>query len=1762
MQLTFKQGLVSYQPNFLQIINGNVYLSTTNSPVVAVVSHGQANYTIVEPVKTSPKIAWTNIPSGGTSWLYWDINTITAEKTYGITTDTPIYSPTQPTASIVNQHWFNVSSNKMFVWTGANWAEKIRVFAAYVTNGSVVTLYTPGQSQSGTYSPTNAGMILFDDFGKAIKRQNGTFLTSEDHMIMDSSVTYTVRTEAYTAQCFANETIPAFSVVRVLPGNRVNLATYEDSNEGVLSLVVTDALYDESVMAVFGGVITNPDWDWEVGAKLWVGDNGLLTSTNPSTMDPGKQPQAPVAKAIAPDTIVFFPYGVTAVGNTGSSTQAEVVDASVFNKGVTKLSVAPASPANPIAVGTNDPRMTDARTPILHYHPDIVAQIATHEISPGHMTTAHQTLLNGITVSATNINTLVSVTSPVQAQINSKQDTLGYIPVDRAGDIMTGSLFLHQDPTANLQAATKQYVDTAVSFTSGFFASPVQDVISLKAIPLADISDKQLRLVEDAGAIFRYDTSSGELPNDVTVVAPDGGSTFGRWIKIQAATANHNTLIGLQGGIEGEYLHSTAAEKIIIADHLNNTDAHLTLGEKQLVSNIVLAASDINQIPATLNTINENINGKENLLGYVPVNKAGDTLSGPLLLDRDPTVALQVATKRYVDDTLASETVTVHNALTGLTADDHTQYALADGSRGDFASTNHDHDTIYAPIVHSHGTYVQLGGDTMTGPLQLNDDPTQDLHAATKQYVDQTIIADHSLLVGLANDDHPQYINEVRGDVLYYTKPLANATFAPIVHDHASITGNAGSATILQTARTINGISFDGSSDITIPLVPDPYGPTTVESVAGKSGVVTLDKNDVGLSNVDDTSDADKPVSTATQTALNLKSDATHNHDLVYEPINGNIQIHIASTMNPHGVTATQVLPSQTGNSGKMLTTDGTNVSWSTVPTVVDSIDDLSDVTITSPTSGQSLQFNGTSWINTTPSVGVTDHGLLTGLADDDHPQYLNETRGDVLYYTKTVADTTFASATHNHNTLYEPVNANIQSHIISTSNPHNVTATQVLPTQSGNTGKVLTTNGTAVSWETPAVTVSALVDLTDVNIAAPTSGQVLQFDGTDWANVTPSAGVTDHGLLTGLADDDHPQYLNDSRGDTRYYTKIVADTTFAASTHDHASITGNAATATSLQTARTINGVSFDGSANITINATDSIPRIAMSEKGSVNGVATLDGAGLVPTGQLPSYVDDVLEFTEFATFPATGEQGKIYVAADNSKTYRWSGSAYVYITSGAVDSVAGKTGVVTLVKGDVGLGNVDNTSDADKPVSTATQTALNLKSDTTHNHSSAYEPINANIQSHISSTSNPHNVTATQVLPAQTGNNGKVLKTDGTTASWDTVAVEDITGILVAAPSNGQVLQFDGTEWINATPAAGVTDHGALSGLADDDHPHYLNESRGDLRYYTKTVADTTFAATSHDHVSITGNAATATVLQTARNINGVSFNGSADITINATDATARIASSEKGAVNGVATLDATGLVPSTQLPSYVDDVLEFANLASFPATGEQGKIYVAINDNKTYRWSGSVYVYITSGAVDSVAGKTGVVTLVKGDVGLGSVDNTSDVNKPVSTATQTALNLKSDATHTHSSLYVELGGGIMTGPLTLSGDPSGVLHAATKQYVDARVRYDIASGTVGLVTASDVILRIIAVTAYSFPANMVGSRATAATGSTVSSAFSIAKNGTPFATMTYVGTTVTFAGTATTFAAGDVLTITAPASADATLADMAYTLAATLV
>ncbi|GHT63021.1 hypothetical protein FACS189451_08900 [Bacteroidia bacterium] len=91
-------------------------------------------------------------------------------------------------------------------------------------------------------------------------------------------------------------------------------------------------------------------------------------------------------------------------------------------------------------------------------------------------------------------------------------------------------------------------------------------------------------------------------------------------------------------------------------------------------------------------------------------------------------------------------------------------------------------------------------------------------------------------------------------------------------------------------------------------------------------------------------------------------------------------------------------------------------------------------------------------------------------------------------------------------------------------------------------------------------------------------------------------------------------------------------------------------------------------------------------------------------------------------------------------------------------------------------------------------------------------------------------------------------------------------------------------------------------------------------------------------------------------------------------------------KGAPSGLAELDAAGKVPSAQLPAYVDDVEEYASLANFPATGESGKIYVAIDTNKTYRWSGSAYVVIA----DSIALGETSSTAYRGDRGKAAYDH----------------------------------------------------------------------------------------------------------------------------------------------------------------------------
>ena len=191
-------------------------------------------------------------------------------------------------------------------------------------------------------------------------------------------------------------------------------------------------------------------------------------------------------------------------------------------------------------------------------------------------------------------------------------------------------------------------------------------------------------------------------------------------------------------------------------------------------------------------------------------------------------------------------------------------------------------------------------------------------------------------------------------------------------------------------------------------------------------------------------------------------------------------------------------------------------------------------------------------------------------------------------------------------------------------------------------------------------------------------------------------------------------------------------------------------------------------------------------------------------------------------------------------------------------------------------------------------------------------------------------------------------------------------------------------------------------------------------------------------------------------------------------------------KGAANGLASLDGNGQVPSSQLPSYVDDVIEgYLYDGKFYSdenhitviNGEGSKIYVDLSDMNTYRWSGTAFVLISKSitiggqpgqAFDGALGaqltadvnrlETGMTSLeniVNGkaeasaltshtnnksnphgvtasQIGLGNVDNTSDANKPISTATQNALDDKLDKEVSGKYSFTELTKGILLGAL----------------------------------------------------------------------------------------------------------------------------------
>ena len=196
------------------------------------------------------------------------------------------------------------------------------------------------------------------------------------------------------------------------------------------------------------------------------------------------------------------------------------------------------------------------------------------------------------------------------------------------------------------------------------------------------------------------------------------------------------------------------------------------------------------------------------------------------------------------------------------------------------------------------------------------------------------------------------------------------------------------------------------------------------------------------------------------------------------------------------------------------------------------------------------------------------------------------------------------------------------------------------------------------------------------------------------------------------------------------------------------------------------------------------------IATKGQPNGFASLDSKGLIPSSQLPAYVDDVIEVATFDELPEVGEAGKIYVTLDTNLTYRWSGTRYIEIsqslalgetsstayagdkgkvTTDIVTSIGTRVGLTTIVPSDtavqinsIGIDRDDLDSRFNRRIvsldiqsatttkagvmSAADKTKLNdLK--TQEGITADISAVQSNLTTHITNKQNPHSVTKAQV-------------------------------------------------------------------------------------------------------------------------------------------------------------------------------------------------------------------------------------------------------------------------------------------------------------------------------------------------------------------------------------------------------------------------------
>lgn len=242
----------------------------------------------------------------------------------------------------------------------------------------------------------------------------------------------------------------------------------------------------------------------------------------------------------------------------------------------------------------------------------------------------------------------------------------------------------------------------------------------------------------------------------------------------------------------------------------------------------------------------------------------------------------------------------------------------------------------------------------------------------------------------------------------------------------------------------------------------------------------------------------------------------------------------------------------------------------------------------------------------------------------------------------------------------------------------------------------------------------------------------------------------------------------------------------YAREDHVHPSDTSR------VPTSRKVNGHAL--SADVTITASD-VSAIPTSQKGANSGVAELDANGKVPSSQLPSFVDDVLEYSAKSSFPATGETGKIYIDTGTNLTYRWGGSAYVEISP----SLALGTTSSTAYRGDYGNTAYTHATDSSR-LTTAKSSAFYKFATTAQGHVAS---VTAVTKADITGLGIPGSDTNT-TYTFENGTNGFKVTPSGGSAQTVTVT-PSIANNVTGSGTSGYIAKFNGTNTITSGPQIG---------------------------------------------------------------------------------------------------------------------------------------------------------------------------------------------------------------------------------------------------------------------------------------------------------------------------------------------------------------------